>query len=182
MKKILPILVTTALLALAPSARAQAPASAPAVAYPSGYTPPPYTPTPAPAPVPIEKRTGMAYRDALCALPDYPLKQSTRNLWRYTTAALWLVRFITEDISLGSQDRVLEMAAQGTNWTSLEKETLMRTERCLLTIHEMEMWWDGMDANERDQARSYNAWMVERLRKDGKPVPGIFCTNENRKP
>jgi len=173
MKKILPILVTTALLALltlALDARAQAPT----MKYPSGYTPPPPAQTPKPEPVPIEKRTGLAYIDALRTLPDYPLKQHTPNLLAYTGAAWWLVRFITEDLF---QDRGKDKA----NWT-LESETMQRAERCSLTIHDMEMWWDGMDSDERDQARKYNEWIVERLKKDGKPVPGIFRTINNRKP
>ena len=40
----------------------------------------------------------------------------------------------------------------------------------------MEMWWDGMDGSEREQARRFNELVVEKLKKDGGPVPGIFRT------
>ena len=179
MKKILPILVATALLALMLGARAQSPAPAPAVGFPGGYTPPPYTPTPAPAPVPIEKRTGKAYADALYSHPDNPLRdpmeQGTPNLYKYTARALQLVGAITRSPEDYREEQRLYNKPPQEFGSEIGREELHR-------IQEMEIWWDGMDSNERERAKRFNEWLVERLRKDGKLIPGIFRTIENRKP
>ena len=48
-------------------------------------------------------------------------------------------------------------------------------------LHVIESWWDGMDSKEQAQAKKWNEWMVEKLREEGNPVPGILRTIQYRK-
>lgn len=145
--------MTTVLLALAPGAHAQTPSAG---KYDSTYTPPA-----PPPPTPIEKLSGSAYAQALTNLPDFP-KSGAPNYVAYIWQGVSLVAGPTTTPGMP-----VDLPKSG--WPSWQ-------------IQMMEMWWDGMDWKEREQAKSYNEWMVERLRRDGKPVPGIFRTIENRKP
>ena len=151
--------MTTALLAFVPSAHAQeavpgSRAGSRAKAS-STYTPP--APTP---PTPIEKLTGSAYAQALTNLADFP-KSGTPNYTAYVWQGVALLSGPTTSPGV-------PVDISKSNWPSWQ-------------IQMMEMWWDGMDGNERDQAKKFNEWMVARLKKDGKPIPGIFRTIENRK-